>query len=221
MGGIFQDQDEIDKYNQGIDDEISREQVPGDIYFQDLYSTPAAGSTQVNPEKDGVVNENDRAYLGKTIPGYYGGFTISGTYKNFDLSFFFQGRGDVQKYNSFKAEGEAMNGFGRNQFKSVLNAWTPANPNTNLPRAVYGDPNGNLRASDRFVENAGFLRLQNLQLGYSLPRTWLQQTKSITNLRVYVTGINLFTITEWSSLDPENDLYPTTRQLLVGLRASF
>lgn len=221
MGGIFQNQSDIDKYNQGVQDVVSREQAPGDIYFQNLYGPSAPGSTAVNTTPDSVVNENDRTYLGKTIPGYYGGFTVSGSYKNFDLSIFFQGRGDVQKYNNYRAAGEAMNGYGRNQFKSVLNSWTPDNANSNLPRAVYGDPNGNLRVSDRFVENAGFLRLQNLQLGYSLPRTWLQKTNAISNLRIYLTGINLFTITDYSGIDPENDLYPSTRQYLVGLRATF
>lgn len=220
-GGVFQNQDEINKYNESNTDQISKEQAPGDIYFNDLYGSSEPGTTVVNPEKDGIINENDRTYLGKTIPGYFGGFTLTGTYKNFDLSVFFQGRGDVQRYNDMRAEGEGMNGFGRNQFSTVLNAWTPTNTGTSLPRAVYGDPNGNLRRSSRFVEDAGYLRLQNLQLGYSLPKAWLQRTNAISNLRVYVTGINLFTITDWSGLDPENDLFPTTRQFLVGLRASF
>lgn len=220
-GPIFQSQDEINKYNEAIDDQISTEQAPGDIAFEDLYGSPKPGSTQVNPEKDGVINENDRTYLGKTIPGYYGGFTLTGTWKNIDLSVFFQGRGDVQRYNDMRAEGEGMNGYGRNQFATVLNAWTPTNTGTSLPRAVYNDPNGNLRRSSRFVEDAGFLRLQNLQLGYTLPRAWMQSTKAISNLRVYLTGINLFTITDWSGLDPENDLFPTTRQFLVGVRATF
>jgi hypothetical protein len=90
-----------------------------------------------------------------------------------------------------------------------------------MPRAVYADPNDNLRYSDRFVENAGFLRLQNLQLGYNLPQNWLQRTKSISGLRIYAAGINMFTITNWSGLDPENDLYPSTRQYLIGLKATF
>ena len=91
-----------------------------------------------------------------------------------------------------------------------------------MPRAVYADPNQNLRFSDRFVENAGYLRLQNLQLGYNFPRKWIDLTKgAIQNLRLYVTGINLFTITDYSGLDPENDLYPNTRQYLIGVKASF
>jgi hypothetical protein len=221
MGGIYQDQSDIDKYNQSVDDQGSTDQAPGDIYFQNLYGAPTPGSTAVNPVPDSILNANDRTYLGKTIPGYYGGITLTGTYKNFDLSVFFQGRGDVQKYNDFRAGGEGMNGYGRNQFSTVLNAWTPDNRSTSLPRAVYADPNGNLRYSDRFVEDAGFLRLQNVQLGYNLPQNWLQRTKSISGLRIYVTGINMFTITNWSGLDPENDLYPSTRQFLVGLRATF
>ncbi|MBL7697518.1 MAG: SusC/RagA family TonB-linked outer membrane protein, partial [Chitinophagaceae bacterium] len=221
VGGIFQDQADIDKYNQTVDDQNSTEQAPGDIYFQNLHGDPTPGSTAVNPVPDDVLNSYDRTYLGKTIPGYYGGVTLTGTYKNFDLSLFFQGRGDVQKYNDFRAAGESMNGYGRNQFATVLNAWTPDNRNTSLPRAVYADPNDNLRYSDRFVEDAGFLRLQNLQLGYNLPQNLLRKTNSISGLRIYLTGINMFTITNWSGLDPENDLYPSTRQYLIGLKATF
>jgi hypothetical protein len=114
-----------------------------------------------------------------------------------------------------------MNGYGRNQFASVLGAWTEQNRSTTMPRAVYGDPNNNLRFSSRFVENAGYLRLQNLQIGYNLPAKLLGRTKAIQSFRVYLTGINLFTITDWSGLDPENNLFPSMRQFLAGIKATF
>jgi TonB-dependent starch-binding outer membrane protein SusC len=222
VGGIFQDDAEIARWNQTYDDPASRQQRPGDIYFQDLYGAPTAGSTARNTDKDGIVNDNDRDYLGKTIPGYYYGFTLGADYKGLDVSIFFQGKGDVQKFNDNRAAAESLNGFGRNVFTSVLNAWTPANRSTTMPRAVYGDPNVNNRFSDRFVEDAGYLRLQNVQIGYTIPRQWLDKTKgAIQNFRVYVSGINLFTITDYSGLDPENDLYPTTRQYLIGVKATF
>ena len=90
-----------------------------------------------------------------------------------------------------------------------------------MPRAVYGDPNANSRRSSRFVEDAGYLRLQNITIGYTFPKKWLDQTRSLQNLRLYVTGINLFTITNYSGLDPESDLFPSTRQFLAGIKASF
>jgi hypothetical protein len=220
-GGIFQSLTEIERWNQDNEDGLSEEQMPGDIFFRDLYGEPTVGSTRQNPNRDSVVNEHDQTYLGKTIPGYYYGFNAGANWKGFDISVFFQGRGDVQKYNFERAGGEGMEGFGRNQFSSVLNAWTPQKPSTTMPRAVYSDPNQNLRFSDRFVENAGYLRLQTVQIGYNLPSKWLSKTKAIQSFRVYLTGINLFTITDWSGLDPENNLFPSTRQFLAGIKATF
>ena len=222
VGGIFQNDAEIAKYNEGVVDINSIQQRPGDIYFQNLYGAPRPGSTERNLVKDSIVNSIDQDYIGKTIPGYYYGFTASADFKGFDLSIFFQGRGDVQKYNGVRAAAEGMNGYGRNVTTSVLNAWTPGNTSTNMPRAVYRDPNQNTRFSDRFVEDAGYLRLQNVQLGYNVPKKVTDLTKgAIQNFRVYVSAINLFTITDYSGLDPENDLYPSTRQYLIGVKASF
>ncbi|MEO5892162.1 MAG: TonB-dependent receptor [Ferruginibacter sp.] len=222
VGGIFQSDADIAKYGQSVRDPSSLQQKPGDIYFQNLYGAPAPGSTNRNNTKDSLINSNDQDYLGKTIPGYYYGFTASIDFKGFDLSIFFQGVGDVKKVNNTLAGGEGMNGYGRNVFASVLNAWTPTNTSSKLPRAVFADPNQNLRFSDRFVENGAYLRLQNIQLGYNFPKKWIDLTKgAIQNLRVYVSGINLLTITDYSGLDPENDIYPTTRQFLFGVKASF
>ena len=222
VGGIFQDDTEITKWSQSNTDPSAIQTKPGDIYFQDLYGAPVAGSTARNFKKDGVINANDQDYLGKTIPGYYYGFTATADYKGLDISLFFQGKGDVQKYNYTRAAGEGLDGYGRNAFVTVLNAWTPSNHSTTMPRAVYGDPNGNARFSNRFVEDAGFLRLQNVQLGYDLPQKWIELTRgAVQNLRIYVTGINLFTITDYSGPDPESDLFPSTRQLMVGIKASF
>lgn len=223
VGGIFQDQAEIDKFTATTEDiTLDQPYKPGDIYFQNLYGPFAPGSTAINYTKDSVISDNDRTYIGKTNPGYYYGFTLGADFKGFDFSAFFQGRGDVQRYNYVRSTAEAMNGFGRNVTTSVLNAWTPQNHSTTMPRAVYGDPAHNARFSDRFVENAGFLRMQNLQIGYTIPGSLLAKTGgAIQGLRIYVTGINLFTITDYSGIDPENDLYPTTRQYIVGVKASF
>jgi hypothetical protein len=221
QGGIFQSQSDINKYKTSVQDKISAQQRPGDAWFQDLYGQPTAGTTLQNPVKDRVVDANDQTYLGKTIPGYYYGFSLSAHFRGFELSLFFQGVGDVQKYNAIRAAGEAMNGYGRNQLISVLNAWTPVNHSTTMPRAAYNDPNGNDRPSDRWVENAGYLRFQNLTLGYDLPKKWLKATKSIQTMRVFFTGINLLTFSRYSGLDPENDVNPTTRQFLAGTKISL
>jgi hypothetical protein len=188
----------------------------------DLYGEPTIGTTARNFVRDSIVNLNDQTYLGKTIPGYYYGFRASAEFRGIDISLFFQGRGDVKAINRVRADGESMNGYGRNQLATVLNAWTEQNHSATMPRAVYNDPNNNLRASNRFVENAGYLRLQNVQVGYSIPSSLLAKTGgAVQNLRIYVTGINLFTVTNYSGLDPENDLIPSTRQFLAGIKASF
>jgi TonB-linked SusC/RagA family outer membrane protein len=221
VAGIFQSQKEIDDWNASHHDNNSAEQKPGDMYFQDLYGEPEPGTTAHNLNKDSVVDENDQTYLGKTIPGYTYGFTLSANYMGFDVSAFFYGVGDVQRFNAIRAAGESMNTNGRNQLASVLNAWTPDNLSTTMPRAVYGDPNDNNRFSNRFVEDADYLRLQNLQIGYTVPAKWISKTKALQSFRIYLSGINLFTITKYSGVDPENDAYPATRQLLIGLNASF
>jgi TonB-dependent starch-binding outer membrane protein SusC len=218
--GIFQSQKEIDEWNTKNYDALSREQKPGDMYFKDLYGEKLPGSTRHNPTKDGVIDENDRTYIGKTIPGYYYGFTASANHRLFDVSVFFQGIGNVQKYNDEREMGENMSGFGRNQFSSVLSAWTENN-RTRIPRAVYNDPNRNTRISSRFVENAGYVRLQNLQFGFTVPDKLLGRTDAIKKLRLYISGINLFTLTRYSGLDPEDDSFPNTRQILFGLNAGF
>ena len=189
------------------------------MFFQDLHGAPKAGSTAYTAA-DGIVNSGDQTNIGNTIPKFYYGFTFGATYAGFDVNAFFQGVGSVQKYNNALAQGITA-AYGRNQLVDVLNAWIPQNPSTTMPRAVYGDPNGNNRFSDRFVESAAYLRLQNFTVGYTIPPQLLEKTKAITRLRIFLTGTNLFTITKYKGIDPENDFFPTPRQVIVGVRASF
>lgn len=221
VGGIFQSQQQVADWQSKNHDASAISQSPGDIYFQDLYGQPTAGSSKKNPVKDGVVNANDETDLGNTIPKFYYGFNVGLGYQGFDLNAFFQGVGGVYKYDNARALGEAMSGYGANQWVTVLNAWTPSNHSTSMPRAVYQDPAGNNRVSDRFVESAAYLRLQNLQLGYTVPKFLLDKTKVFQKIHVYVSGINLFTVTKFKGIDPENVFYPSTRQFILGLNASF
>lgn len=224
VGGIFQNQAEIDAWKQthskGDANIGANEYQPGDMYFQDLNGAPRNKDELYNAAPDSAVNDYDRVYLGKTIPGYYYGFNIGAEYKGFDISVFFQGVGDVQKYNYVRSGLEGMSGPA-NQWATVLNRWTAANHSSTMPRAVYGDPYGAQRFSDRFVENASYLRLKNLQIGYNVPRNIIGKINFLQNFRVYLSGINLFTITKYTGLDPENDLIPPTRQFLVGINAAF
>ncbi|MBX3256165.1 MAG: TonB-dependent receptor [Chitinophagaceae bacterium] len=229
MGGIFQSEAEVDAWRtkntdvtagQDPSDPAVKKPKPGDIYFEDVHGDPTAPG-KWNNSPDGLVNSNDRTYLGKTIPGYFYGFNANLGWKGFDLSVFFQGVGDVQKYNWQRAGGESMSSNGVNQWATVLNRWTSQNPSTTIPRAVFEDPNVNNRESSRFVENAGFLRLKNIELGYTVPKTMLRKLGTLEGLRVSVSAINLATFTKWTGLDPENDVYPPAKQVLFRLSASF
>lgn len=225
VGGIFQTQEEVDRYKGTYDDGRGNNQEPGDMWFKDLYGNPTEedrlAGRLVSPTPDNIVNDNDRTYLGKTIPGYYFGFNAGANFHNFDFSALFQGIGDVQKYNWVRAGYESLGTRGVNQFTTTLDRWTPDNPSTTMPRAVYGDPAGNTRFSSRFVEDAGFLRLKNVQLGYTLPQNISQSLGFIQSFRIYATGSNIFTATQWSGLDPENDYIPNPRSFLLGVTASF
>lgn len=221
VGGIFQSQEEIDEWSNTYTDNVgSGNPQPGDMYFQDLEGEPEAGQ-QRNPVPDNVVSPNDRVYLGKTIPGYFYGLNVGATLKGFDLNIFFQGVGDVQKVNRMRQNGEGMGSNGANQWATTLDRWTAEDPSTVMPRAVRQDPNQNGRFSDRWVEDAGFLRLKNVQLGYSLPGNLLSNIGFIERFRIYATGVNLATFTDWTGLDPENDFTPPTRQFLLGFNATF
>jgi len=238
VGGIFQNQEQIDNWRakqadltigQSLSDPTSGYKYqPGDMYFQDLYGSPRAGTKeQHSATPDSTVNSNDRTYLGKTIPGFSYGLSLGASYKGIDINILFQGVGNVQGINTLREGMESLGGVA-NQDTKTLERWTQQNPSTTMPRAVWGDPANTLRFSDRFVEDAGYMRLKNLTLGYSLPKNFLTQLKFVQQFRLYVTAINLFTITKWTGYDPEADLVgngnntvPTTRQFLFGVRATF
>jgi hypothetical protein len=103
----------------------------------------------------------------------------------------------------------------------VLDRWTPTNKSTKMPRAAATDPGANTRFSDRWVENASYLRFAYLELGYTIPKKFFDMIKVAQGLRIYVGGSNLFTITKWTGLDPENEYYPIPRVLNFGLKATF
>jgi len=223
--GIFQTQAEIDKWylaHPGGDGNIGANVYkPGDMYFQDLYGNPRAGKTErYSPVPDSIVNNNDRTYLGKTIPGYYYGLSLGADYKGFDVSVFFQGVGDVQKYNGLRSGLESMGGPA-NQLATTLNRWTPTNPSNEMPRAVFGDPYATTRFSSRFVENASYMRLKNVQIGYTIPKNIISKTRFAENIRLYISGINLVTVTNYSGLDPENSGIPPAKQFVFGINAAF
>ena len=180
---------------------------------------------------DGVINDADKVECGSGIPKLEVNVNFNLAWKGFDLSGVIGSAWGHKLYNGNLYLYESMNA-GSNFLKSTLNAWTPTNTNTNVPRAIFNDPNGNLKESDRFLENGNFVRLRQIQLGYTLPKH-ITQKAFIENLRIYFSAENLFTITGYKGVDPEfsranvlnagidNLIYPFTRSFTIGAQVSF
>jgi TonB-dependent starch-binding outer membrane protein SusC len=232
--GIFQTQNEINVLNaiaqQNFANDLTEQEyfqsentAPGDIKFRDLNG-------------DGIIDDQDRQIIGNYLPDFSYGINLNAQYKNFDVSILFQGVYGNEIYNGTAVLTQGMMRL-FNMDKAVLNAWTPDNTNTDMPRAVSGDPNRNARTSDRFIEDGSYLRLKNLTIGYNFSDQTIGSTfrNSIQGLRLYVTAQNLLTLTNYSGYDPEiasygnNTLrhgvdlgqYPQPRTFIFGVRASF
>ena len=166
---------------------------PGDVRFVDVNG-------------DGTVDAEDRTILGSPFPGFYYGINMGGAYKGWDLSINLRGVGNKQVYNSSRIALEDLSGSG-NFSTQVLNRWTAEGTATSSsnPRLTRDDPNNNNRYSDRWIEDAGYLRIQNLQLGYNLPKQKLSSWTNnfVSNMRFYLAVQNLATFTSYSGFDPE------------------
>lgn len=227
--GIFASKAELDTWKAQNDDKLVNNAngvSAGDIRFVDVNSPGAEAGDPVITAPDGKIDPNDRTYLGKTVPGYFYGFNFDFGYKGIDLSVFFQGVGDVQAVNTARYGFESMAATGLNMSSTIKDRWTAQNTGATIPRAVADDPNNSLRFSDRFIEDAGFLRLKNIQLGYSLPKAMLNRMK-MQKLRLYVSSTNTLLFTKWTGLDPEerssrdSSFIPPARQFAIGINAGF
>lgn len=224
VGGVFQSQSEIDAYYAQLEDKTITNTdyvAPGDLYFQNVGGDPTEAEPFYSTTPDNLINEYDQTEIGNTIPGHTYGINSNAAWKGFDLSVSFYGEGNVDRYNSAKAQLEAMNGE-TNFLATTLNRWTAQHTSSGMPRAVIGDPAGNNRYSDRFVESAAFFRLNNWQMGYSLPSTLLEGLHdAIKSVRIYIGGQNNLYAFRWSGLDPVNDNKPLPRTMCIGLKAKF
>jgi TonB-dependent starch-binding outer membrane protein SusC len=199
---------------------------PGDIRFKDLNG-------------DGALNSDDKTNIGHFLPDFSYGLNFTANWKGFDAMLFLQGVSGNEIYSVVKYDLEGMTRL-FNSGTAVLDRWTPENTNTNVPRAISGDPNQNARASDRFVENGSYFRIKNVTLGYNVSATSLSSVtrNAVTKLRIYVTTQNLLTMTKYKSgYDPEignrnlstNGLtqgidygqFPQARSLVVGVQVGF
>lgn len=173
----------------------------------DVNGTPSPGDIRfVDVNGDGVVDANDRTILGSPFPKFFYGFNFNAEYKGWDFSMNLRGVGNKQVYNSARIGLEGMTGQG-NFSTQVLDRWTGEGTtnSSSHPRLAVNDPNGNNRFSDRWVEDAGYLRIQNISVGYSLPSEKLKSWTNdfVTRMRFYIGGQNLVTFTKYSGYDPE------------------
>lgn len=215
--GIFQTAQEVTDWKAGTTDTgRDAQKSPGDIRFVDIYGAPTVAGTLKSYEPDGKVDAYDQKYLGKTIPGYYYGLNFGVNYNNWDLNLSFRGVGDVQKINT---NGKlSMGGFNTNFLAVYRDRWTVDNPSNTIPRAIYADPSGNNRISDRMVEDAGFFRFQSFQVGYNFKGSFLNKL-GLDNLRCYFSGSNIFVLSPYTDLDPEDNTTPRT--FMFGANISF
>lgn len=219
--GIFQNQAQIDASAQ-------KDARAGDIIYKDI--------SGANGTPDGKIDDNDRAYFGSYQPKFTYGLNGNISYKNLDLNFGFFGTQGGKIYNAKKAV-RGVNQLTDNIEASVArNRWTPNNPGNDIPRATIGA----LPASTYFVEKGDYLRLNNLTIGYTLPKKLVNKAR-INNVRLFLTAQNLFTSTSYSGFTPELqpsipgapaenanlnqgvDLnsYPSTRTFAFGLNVGF
>ncbi len=190
---------------------------PGDIKFKNNY-------TGDESETGAVVNKDDKVYLGNPVPPITYSMTNTFTYGNFDFSIFFQGVHGSKIWNRTREYTESMDN-NLHQFATVLDRWTTTNTDTEMPRAVLGDPAQNKRLSDRYVEDGSYLRLKDIVLGYNLPSQFINRIK-IDNMRIYFSAQNLYTITNYSGYDPEVRAvdfsgYPQNKTFILGLNLTF
>ena len=148
---------------------------------------------------NGVIDDNDRTYAGSAIPKFTLGLNLSAEWKGFDISAFFQGAFGQKIYNQVMMDSEGFyRGFNVTK-RYYDNRWTPSNPSNEYPRASWRAKSNNARVSTRFLEDGSYLRLKNLQLGY----TFKTSKWGVERLRLYLAATNLLTFTKYSGSDPE------------------
>lgn len=192
------------------------------------------GDIEYYGENNDGKSANTQYALGNPNPDFTYSITNTFNYKDFDLSIFLVGSYGGKILNAVNFQTQGMYQLYQNQLASVGNYWTPTNTNTNIPAPRSGFGNNNLVMSDRFLESASYLRLQNVRLGYNLPARWARYAK-LNRLRVFVSGQNLYVFTKYSGLDPEvgslnqnptlqnidYGRYPIPRVITFGLNAEF
>ncbi|AWG23310.1 SusC/RagA family TonB-linked outer membrane protein [Flavobacterium faecale] len=215
MVGIFQNQKDI------TDNPSLLNTQPGDVKYKDI-------------DGDGQITDNDRTYIGSPFPKFTYGLNLDLAYKQFDFTAFFQGSQGNKIFNTtdYWLEGD----YASNSSTSVLGRWTGEGTSNTVPRATFTNAGNNNLQSSRFVKDGSYLRLKNVQLGYTFTKSVLNAI-SLQNLRIYVAAQNLLTFTKYDGVDPELGVdssqdspldigidrgrYPSVRSFSLGLDINF
>jgi len=209
--GVFTTQAEADDAN--LVDKAGRRFNAGDIHFADL-------------DTNNVINELDKTIIGNPHPDYIAGLYNRFSYKNFSLATHIVVVQGNDVFNYMRSKIEEMTGY-ENQSTAVFTRWRVDGHNTSIPRASYGDPMGNARFSNRWLEDGSFIRLREVTLSYTYP----QNLAFLTGFTVFVSGTNLVTWTKYLGYDPEYSYadgvlrqgidygkMPQPRSVIIGLR---
>ncbi|MGC4021755.1 MAG: SusC/RagA family TonB-linked outer membrane protein [Cyclobacteriaceae bacterium] len=226
MEGIFQNQTDI--FTHALQSSVttgpSRIQ-PGDVKFKDQNG-------------DGIIDGNDRAYVGSAIPTVTGGLNISLGYKGWDMSIFFQGAYGQKILSVLNRDIEGFYRPFNVTERYYKNHWTGEGTTNEYPRASWNASGNNTQISTRFLESGSYTRLKNLQVGYTVPKSIVGKY-GLSSVRIYFSGTNLITWTKYSGMDPEMSVsnnsvsdgdkangidwgtYPAAKSYNVGVNVTF
>jgi len=218
--GIFQSQAEVDSHTNSAGVAIQPYSQPGDIRY-------------VDKNDDGQINAEDRDFVGSPWPNLQTGFQFNATYGQFSARVQFVGVFGYKIYNDIR---QITDGYQNTNFRSEISPWTESNRGTSDPRigrdSDLGIAFNNRNDTDRWLENGSYLRLRNIEFGYSVPKDLLSKIK-FTNARVFISTQNLFTITKYKGLDPDvvgagiyergfdNGNWPSSRVISFGIQCDF
>ena len=214
--GIFQNMQEVYDYVDANGNMIQPNAKPGDVRWTDV-------------DGNGIINDDDRTYIGKGIPSWTFGLNIGFEWKGIDFNMLLQGQAGCDVFYISRR----TDLYYINLPRTILNRWTGEGSTNRYPKFEFTSANENYRVSDLWLEDGSFLRARNVQLGYTLPQKWTKKA-FISRLRIYAQAENLFTITSYTGCDPEvqgggfntdvgfdRGVYPQNRTFSIGLNLSF
>lgn len=213
--GIFQNMNDVYHHINSEGKYLQPKAKPGDVRF-------------VDTNGDGILDEADRTMIGNPTPEWTFGFDASAEYKGFDFSMLVIGTYGNDIFNGSQRQDLRYT----NRTTAILDRWTEEGSTNEMPRYTWIDANNNYRISDLYVEDGSFIRLKNIQIGYTLPRSILDKVGA-TTFRVYVSGENMLTLTKYTGADPEigsmssfdiaidRGIYPQAQTFRIGTTITF